>query len=127
MPCPYRKGKMLMTLLEIFRNPGKLAEISFSAKLMGALQITMIGMALTFIALVLVWLTVRLLARFAAGSPPRERKPVSPARLVTVEDEGEKIAAIAAVLTLFADRTPDRIRVRRIIRGPDGGRRWMDG
>jgi len=142
---PRRKGNMLMTpleivatpgwlapetasgnILKIFRDPVKLAGETIPAKLLGALQITVIGMALTFVALILVWLAVRLLARFAAGSPSRDLKPAPPPRLAGAGEDEEKVAAIAAVLSLIAGGHSDRIRVKKIIRGPDGGRRWMD-
>ncbi len=115
-----------MTLLEIFRDPGKLAEMAFPAKIIGALQITVIGMALTFVALVLVWLAVRLLARATAGSPARELKPIPLPRPAITSDAGDEVAAIAAVLALIGEDSPDRIRVRKIVRGPAGGSRWAD-
>ncbi|MDP8236174.1 MAG: OadG family protein [Candidatus Erginobacter occultus] len=115
-----------MTLLEIFRDPGKLAEMALADKIIGALQITVIGMALTFVALVLVWLAVRLLARIAAGSPARELQPSPLPRPITVEDSGEVAAAIAAVLTLIGDGSGDGFRVKKIARVPAGGSGWSD-
>jgi glutaconyl-CoA/methylmalonyl-CoA decarboxylase subunit delta len=115
-----------MTLLEIFRNPGALAEMPLPDKILGVIQITVIGMALTFVALVLVWLTVRLLTRLTAGSPGRELKPIPLPRPARIEDDGEKVAAIAAVLALLEESSPDRIRVKKIVRGPHGGSRWAD-
>lgn len=113
-----------MTLLEIFRNPEGLAKIALSAKITGALQITVIGMALTFVALVLVWLAVRLLARFAAKSPARQLPPIPIRRPATTDDDGEQVAAIAAVVPLIDDGSPNRIRVKKIVRGPTGVSRW---
>ena len=115
-----------MTLLEIFRDPGKLAEMALADKIVGALQITVIGMALTFVALVLVWLAVRLLARFAAGSPARELRPSPLPRPATAEDSGEVTAAIAAVIALIGDGSRDGFRVKKIVRAPAGGSRWAD-
>ncbi len=115
-----------MTLLEIFRDPGKLAELALPDKIIGALQITVIGMALTFVALVLVWLAVRLLARFTAGNPSRELKPIPLPRPAAADDSEQEVAAVGAVLALIADDSPDRLRVRNIIRGPAGGSRWSD-
>jgi len=115
-----------MTLLEIFRDPGKLAEMAPTDKIIGALQITVIGMALTFVALVLVWLAVRLLARFAAGRPARELRPSPLPRPATTEDSGEVAAAIAAVLALIGDGTRDGFRVKKIVRVPASDSRWSD-
>lgn len=115
-----------MTLLEIFRNPGELAGISLLDQLLGALQITVIGMALTFVALILVWLAVRTLARFTARPQQREPRPIPIPRTPAPEDGGESVAAIAAVLALLAADAPERFRVKQIIRGPDGGTRWAD-
>ena len=115
-----------MTLLEIFRNPGKLAEMPMPDKILGVIQITVIGMALTFVALVLVWLAVRLLSRLTAGSPGRELTPIPLPRRAITEDEGEKVAAIAAALALLGESSSDRIRVKKIVRGPAGGSRWAD-
>lgn len=115
-----------MTLLEIFRDPGQLAETTLVYKMIGALQITAIGMALTFIALVLVWLTVRLLARFTAVKPARESQPVRLPLPAPEEDAGQEVAAIAAVLALIGDTSPDRVRVKKIIRDPASGSRWSD-
>jgi len=115
-----------MTLLEIFRDPGKLAALALPDKIIGALQITVIGMALTFVALVLVWLAVRLLSRSAARKPARELTPVPLPRPVKPIDAGEEVAAIAAVLDLIGRDSPDRIRVRKIVRAPVGRSRWSD-
>lgn len=113
-------------ILKTFVDPIKLSGEKLPAKLLGALQITVIGMAITFVALVLVWLAVRLLARLTAGSPGRELKPILLPRPSRTEDDGEKVAAIAAVLAFLGKNSADRIRVKKIVRGPAGGARWAD-
>jgi Na+-transporting methylmalonyl-CoA/oxaloacetate decarboxylase gamma subunit len=115
-----------MTLLEIFRAPLELAKEPLLNKLIGALQITAIGMTLTFTALILVWLTVRLLARFTAEKPARESQPARLPLPAPGEDAEQKVAAMAAVLALIGDDCPDRVRVKKIIRDPADVFRWSD-
>ncbi len=113
-----------MTLLETFRDSEALEALALPDKIRGIAEITMIGMGLTFLALILVWAAVRLFSRIFGGKPLDEERPPTPPLPAPEEDIGARVAAIAAVLAVCREVPAETVRVKKIIRGPAPPSPW---
>ncbi len=113
-----------MTLLETFRDSEALRALDLPDKIRGIAEITLIGMGLTFLALILVWAAVRILSRFFGEKPDQEGRPLLPPRPAAEVDDGERVAAITAVLAVCREAPAETVRVKKIIRPPAPPSAW---
>ncbi len=113
-----------MTLLETFRDSEALRGLALPDKIRGIAEITLLGMGLTFLALILVWAAVRVLSRFFGGKPLEEERTPLPTRPAPEEDIGARVAAIAAALAVCREEPAETVRVRKITRGPAPPSPW---
>lgn len=125
-----------MTTTELmlqFSNPETLQTLSIGSKLMAGLVTTVLGMGITFIALILLQLIISCMERLA--SPRKQPSPVTaevtttsatPKKIdQTEEDNDNELAAvITAVLANHLRTSSDNIIIRNITRIEDSSPLW---
>jgi sodium pump decarboxylase gamma subunit len=123
-------------LLARFANPDVMQSLSTSDKLMAGLITTMLGMGITFAALVILQFIISLMDRLLnkkktapakstltvpsgpATTPPTATK-VEPGR-----DDNELVAVIAAVIAMKMKTSVDNIVIKNIVKLDDRSPAW---
>lgn len=116
-----------MTLLERFANPDIIKAMPFGEKMLASGYVAILGMGITFLALIILWGTISVMSRTIAGIENRKTvvkvAPQAPApATATVEpeetafDDMELVAVITAAIAAATDRPASRIVVRDIRR-----------
>lgn len=117
-------------LLQQLANPQAIHGLSFIEKMAGGLVVTLLGMGITFLALILLQVIIDLLARIVAKT---EQKPLpSPAaRVEQPEHSGagrnndeELVAAISAALAMTMQKPAGDIAIRNIRRIEEPSPLW---
>lgn len=117
-----------MNLLDKFVDPELIRQLPFTQKVTGSLYVTLLGMAITFVALGIVWGFVVLLSRvFRAKAAPKKAVrpfmvPVQP-ELKSEEDE-ELVAVITAAIASSLQVPVSAIKVKNILRKIDHTPSW---
>ena len=68
-----------MSLMEKFADPSMMHSLSFGDKMAGAGITTLMGMGITFIVLILLWLVISILTRIVRGTQKKKEAPAVPA------------------------------------------------
>jgi sodium pump decarboxylase gamma subunit len=108
-------------LLTQLADPETIKTLSFAQKMTASLVVTMLGMGITFIALIVLQIIISLLARFTARTtllPASQATAVAPAsrqKSVTAESDDELVAVITAAIAMYPQQ-PQRTFVVRNIR-----------
>lgn len=68
-----------MSLMEKFADPSMMHSLSFGDKMAGAGITTLMGMGITFIVLILLWLVISILTRIVRGTQKKKEAPAAPA------------------------------------------------
>jgi glutaconyl-CoA/methylmalonyl-CoA decarboxylase subunit delta len=123
-----------MTTTELmlqFSNPETLKTLSIGSKLMAGLVTTVMGMGITFIALILLQFIISWMERLASlGSQPAAAEATSSSATTRTisqteeDDDLELTAVITAVLANHLHTTGDNIIIRNIIRIEDSSPLW---
>lgn len=125
-----------MTTTELmlqFSNPETLKNLSIGSKLMACLVTTVLGMGITFIALILLQFIISWMARLATpgNQPTPAVAEVAPSSITpktisqTAEnDDLELTAVITAILAHHLHTTSDNIIIRNITRIEDSSPLW---
>lgn len=126
-----------MTLLEQMKISTE--NMSMGDRFLASLQVTLLGVAIVFIALFMLFIIIKILERFvhqaesgsakrkaakestAAGSQPA---PPEPAPAEEETDPGELIAVISAAIAASQQTSMHNIVVRQITRMPDTVPAW---
>ena len=98
-----------MSLMEKFADPSMMHSLSFGDKMAGAGITTLMGMGITFIVLILLWLVISILTRIVRGTQKKKEAPAAvaqtpaeaPAAAPPAEemvDDAQLIAVIAAAI-----------------------------
>lgn len=130
-----------MTLLE--RMSTSIETMTLGEKFLGSLQVTLLGVAVVFLALALLYLIIMVLDRFIhqAESSAAKRKAatdaaaytapeggklpaVLPAQAEKEEDMGQLVAVITAAVAASLHTSTHNIVVRNIVRTPDTAPAW---
>jgi sodium pump decarboxylase gamma subunit len=124
-----------LTLLQKFVDSELIRGLSAGDKTLATFYVTVMGMAITFTALIILWGCISLLA--AIFKPGRKKKAgmkepdvreisetARPAPIETETNEGECIAAITAALAAALDTPVPTIRVKSIFRQYDPTPQW---
>jgi sodium pump decarboxylase gamma subunit len=125
-----------MTTTELmlqFSNPETLKSLSIGSKLMAGLVTTVMGMGITFSALILLQFIITWMARLA--SPASQPAPAAaeatassatPKKISQIEndDDLELTAVITAVLAHHLHTSSDNIIIRNITRTEDSSPLW---
>ncbi len=118
-------------LLARFANPETLKTLSFTHKLVAGLVTTLLGMGITFIALIVLQVLISWMDRLInrpAGLPAQSSAPSPPAvgadPTPAKPDAGELVAAISAVIAVQLKTSVDNIVIRNIERIADRSPVW---
>lgn len=126
-----------MSLMELFANPETMESLSLSDKLAGAGITTIMGMGITFVILILLWLCVAIMTKFtyrpnkgdkAPQTTDAAAPPSGAAAVVTetpVADEN-LIAVIAAAVAAYEGGSASNFVVRKIRRMSGETTAWGD-
>ena len=117
-------------LLTQFANPETLKTLSFAHKLLAGLVTTVLGIGITFTALILLQFLISWMDRLVNRSS-RDEKAAAPApALITVPeadsrvDDGELVAVITATLAMQLKSSVDTIVIRNIRKIEDRSPLW---
>ena len=124
-----------MTLLDRLADPNLLEKMTTSEKVMAAVQTTILGMGITFIALVIIWGMALVLTKIVKnienkGDTKVEIVKASTNKNLVVEEgyeesnEEELIAVISAAIALSLKTSIDNIIVRNIVRVNEDTPTW---
>jgi sodium pump decarboxylase gamma subunit len=124
-----------MQLLENFKHADTFAQMTLGERLGATMYVILLGMGITFVALVLIWGMTALLSRFVQNIEkksqpavmPAPKAPASapaPAVAEAVEDPGELIAVISAAIAASMQTSMHNIVVTRISRTGDDTPVW---
>lgn len=118
-------------LLTQFANPETLKLLSFTDKLVASLVTTLLGMGITFIALIILQVLISWMARLinqAAALPAQPSAPPVPAvqaAPVPARTAGDElVAVISAVIAVKLKTSVDNIVIRNIEKLEDRSPAW---
>jgi glutaconyl-CoA/methylmalonyl-CoA decarboxylase subunit delta len=118
-------------LLTQFANPETLKLLSFSDKLVAGLVTTLLGMGITFIALVILQVLISWMDRLinrSVDQPAQALAPPLPAAQVAltpaITDGDELVAVISAVIAAKLKTSGDNIVIRNIEKIEDRSPVW---
>jgi len=117
-------------LLTQFANPETLKALSLGNKLLAGLVTTVLGMGITFIALILLQFLISWMDRLVNRSSTDEKTAVPVPEILTVPgvnnqvDDGELVAVITATLAMQMKTSVDTIVIRNIRKIEDRSPLW---
>lgn len=110
-------------LLVKFSDPGTIGSLSLADKMVAGLVVTVLGMGVTFLALIVLHGVIVLLGRLTAQ--PVVERPVEPEQERAAGAIGaDTVAAITTALALVLRTSPDSLVVREIRRVEDTAPAW---
>jgi sodium pump decarboxylase gamma subunit len=124
-----------MTLLDKLADPNLLSKMTVSERLSSALQTTVLGMGITFFALVLIWGLTVLLTKVVRGIENKgdtkikvvqssNDKNIEIEEIYEESNEEELIAVISAAIASSLKTSVNNIIVRNIVRVNDDTPTW---
>lgn len=129
-----------MNVLERFKHAESFAEMALGEKLLATGYVIILGMGITFVALVLIWFLTATMSKMIQKLESKnsvakvKAQPVAPAvsktpepavsSVVTQEDDGELIAVITAAIAASLNTSMHNIRVSNIRRISDSTPVW---
>lgn len=125
-----------MSLLEKFADPNVINTMSSSEKMVATLYTTILGMGITFAALLVIWATTAIMSKIIRSLENRNKEEivrvVEPKKEEIVkitedengEDDEELIAVISAAIAASLNTSIHNIVVRNIIRVDDKTPAW---
>ncbi len=114
-----------MTLLERFADPSIIHSMSFGEKMMASTYVAVLGMGITFMALVTLWGAIAIMSRVIAGFENKKSEvkvvgePVIAAAVQVQENEAddlELVAVITAAIAVASEQPLNQIFIRNIRR-----------
>lgn len=123
-------------LLEKFANPEIMPTLTFGEKMLATFYTTVLGMLITFTALVLIWILTVLLSKFVQAFENKgkanivevkeESKVLQQTQVVVVEEEEDEelIAVISAAIAASLNTSIHNIVVSNIVRVNDATPSW---
>ena len=123
-----------MTITELlaqFANPETLKTLSLTHKLLASLVTTLLGMGITFIALILLQILISWMDKLINRTRPVEA-PIAvhtsasakANETVASQDDNELVAVIATVIALKMKTTVDKIVIKNITKIDDRSPLW---
>lgn len=123
-----------MSLLDQLANPELVMGMSTPDKLSAGLQVTFLGMGITFVVLMFLWFAIVIMSRLINGNPVKAEKPVivqktvaasaPAAEQVVRQDDEELIAVITAAIAASMNTSMSNIIVRNITEFPTRQAAW---
>ena len=124
-----------MTLIDRFANPELIKTMPFGEKMLASLYVTLLGMAITFVALMILWIMITAMSRILGTKPAKKEEPAKAAEktLSPIEEESANkeeetddaiVAVIAAAAAASMNTSIHNIIVKNIRRTPDTAPAW---
>lgn len=123
-----------MSLLDQLANPELILGMSPADKLSAGLQVTLLGMGITFIVLMFLWFAIVIMSRLINGNPVKVEKPVVVQKKAAVSvsaveqgssvDDEELIAVITAAIAASMNTSIHNLVVKNIIEFPTRQAAW---
>ncbi len=127
-----------MHVLESFKHADTFSQMPMGDKLLATGYVILLGMGITFIALILIWMITVLMSSIIRQMEksqeikkvPNVSKPTvvpmseKPIEQVVNEDEEELVAVISAAIAAALNTSMNNIRVTNIRRVPDNTPTW---
>lgn len=122
------------TLIERFANPDLIKAMPLGEKMLASLYVTLLGMAITFVALIILWGMIALMSRLLGTKPapkqaapkaapaPKAEMPAAPAP--AAEADGQLIAVISAAIAASLETSIHNIVVTGIRRTDEQTPAW---
>ena len=121
-----------MDYLDMLKDASLLADASMVDKLIGCSIVTILGMGITFIALLVLWASILIMTKLLNPNkdkvvkvikPKQEQKMSEPVKEVE-ENSEELIAVIAAAVAASLNTSIHNIVVRNVVRVSDASPAW---
>lgn len=121
-----------LTLIERFANPDLIHSMSMGEKLLASTYVAILGMAITFIALIILWGCILIMSNMLnTKKPKKEAVQVAkstpapqPAVVEEPQNNEELIAVITAAIAASLNTTTHNIIVKNILRVSDRSPAW---
>ncbi|SHJ89331.1 OadG family protein [Paramaledivibacter caminithermalis] len=123
-----------LSLVDRLANPDLISTMTTGEKIMASLQVTLLGMAITFIALIILWGLIIVMSKALNTTQPKKKETnevkVSPSLDVKPEikeDLGENeelVAVITAAIAASLNTSTHNIVVKNIVRVADPTPAW---
>lgn len=124
----------IVQMLEIFKDPNTIHTLSTGDKLGMSMVVTLLGMSITFVALVLLWCCISLMSKVLLSKsndekPVAKPKPVKAAAAVEAveannDEDEELIAVISAAVAASLNTSIHNIIVRNVVQVSDNTPAW---
>ncbi len=109
-----------MSLMEMFADPALFESLSMGEKMLGSFITMCMGMGITFLILLLLWLIIAIMNKVMntggkeqVAAPPADR---AAAPVASAKDDGALIAVIAAAVAAASGTSVNNLVVRKISR-----------
>ncbi len=123
-----------MSSLDQLANPELLKAMSTADKMSAGVQVTLLGMGITFVVLMSLWFAIVIMSRMINGNPVKQDKPVvvvhsalpvaAIAQTVSKSDDEELIAVITAAIAASLNTAMNTIIVKSIVEVPTRQSAW---
>lgn len=123
-----------MTLLDKFADPEIIHSLTFGDKMLATFYTTVLGMMITFTALIIIWILTVLLSKFVQSIENRgkaniievkeEPQVIKEAEAHREEDDEELVAVISAAVAASLNTSIHNIVVTNIVRVNDATPSW---
>jgi sodium pump decarboxylase gamma subunit len=121
-------------LLDKFANPEMIHSLTFGEKMLATFYTTVLGMLITFSALIIIWIMTVLLSKFVQSIENKGKadivevketpQVVKQAETVADEDDEELVAVISAAIAASLNTPIHNIVVTNIVRVNDPTPSW---
>ncbi|MBF8983593.1 OadG family protein [Lutibacter sp. B2] len=118
-----------MSLLDRFADPKLIKGMPMGDKLMASLQVTILGMLVTFVVLMLLWGLIVIMTKVLTRKPKvkpvvTETTPAVQDQAVEEEDDEELVAVITAAIAASLSTSTHNLIVTNIVRVEDATPAW---
>ncbi len=119
-----------MNLIDRIADPNIVDTLSAGEKLTGGLMMAVIGMGITFLALIFLWFAINVMSSaLKQKDKPTPEPAITPAAKAPVasapkEDDAELVAVITAAIAASLGKSSSQLVVNKITRVPDKMPAW---
>lgn len=121
-----------LSLVDRLADPEIIKTMTVGEKTMASLQVTLLGMAITFVALMILWGLIIIMTKVLHTTQPKQKatnvaKPAPAPEVKPQEDLGESeelVAVITAAIAASLNTSTHNIVVRNIVRLADPTPAW---
>lgn len=123
-----------IALLDKFANPEMIHSLTFGEKMLATFYTTVLGMLITFSALIIIWIMTVLLSKFVQSVENRGKadivevketpQAIKEVETVAEDDDEELVAVISAAVAASLNTSIHNIVVTNIVRVNDATPSW---